>query len=326
MTVSLFLFALGAGIIVPANTISGAAARSASPGLPRVVISSGGPYLARTSAIERHRDAIVVPPQYVDKPLSLVCTNGSYTAAGFNWVRLFLQPGSADSDAAAGDFGTLLVDENSFSATSQIFIDLTGRLTPGRNNILVEGVGIPGSCFSWELRTIGPPALIRPNPPVTTSGAPLIVYGIGFSLRPEENTAMLGSMAVPVLETTQGAIKVLIPPGLPESELDFSVSIRNYRSNIIKMVVLPGPKITSLSAGTVVAGQTLIIGGTGLSSIPEENAVYIGGYRAQVLSSSTSAVSVEVPRLPAAKALPVFVFVRGARAAGNFSVRALGAS
>ncbi len=100
--------------------------------LPRVVISSGGPYTAQSSSIQTFDDAIDVPREYATKPLALVATNGSLSSSGFSWVRMFLQPGGSDTNLQSGasELGRLLVDENSFLNSAQLFVDMTSNLHP----------------------------------------------------------------------------------------------------------------------------------------------------------------------------------------------------
>lgn len=112
--------------------------------LPRVVISSGGPYTANGgTSIQSFDDAIELSREYANKPLALVLTNGSINASGFSWMRMFLQQGGSDTNLQSGasEFGRLLCDENSFLNSAQIYVDLTSQLAPGRNRIHLEGVG-----------------------------------------------------------------------------------------------------------------------------------------------------------------------------------------
>ncbi|MBX9685193.1 MAG: IPT/TIG domain-containing protein [Candidatus Obscuribacterales bacterium] len=212
--------------------------------LPRVVVASGGPYQSQTASIQRFYDRIAIGPEYLGQPLSLVCTNGSITEQGFAWLRMILLPDSSDQNLQSyGEpLGRLLVNENSFLSSAQIYIDLSAQLRAGENKICIEAAGRPGAVFNWEIRSIGKPQLSMPEQLSTTGGAWLTIYGNGFSLRPEENTVQLGPGYLPVAQSASNFLKVFIPRGFPAGSYDLSVSIRTYRSRIIKVQVLAPKK------------------------------------------------------------------------------------
>lgn len=288
-------------------------------GLPRVVISSGGPYQAKDTEIEAYHDTINVSQEYVHQPLSLVFTNGSYTASGFNWVRVFLGA-SGSSDQSGMPLGRLLVDENSFKGTSQVYVDMTGGLNTGVNPIYVQGAGMPGSVFSWELRSEGSPHLDALNPHVTIGGGTLTLSGSGFSLRPDENVVHLGPIALQVVVASAHSIKVRIPGGFPAGDYNLTASVRGYPSNLLRIAVLPVPEVLSIDTQVVAPGQILNIRGKNFSTNPQDIVVYFGPARAQVTGCSQNAVSVEIPDLSNGSA-PITMFVRGIKAAGSVDVR-----
>lgn len=208
--------------------------------LPRVVISSGGPYQARDTQIQTFRSVIEVPPEYAMQPMSLVATDGDEKSPGYNWVRMFLLPDSSDADLQnlSQPVGRLLVDATSFASSAQIYVDLTQQLKAGRNNIYVEGAGPAGSVFTWELRSIGPPRLFEPDTIATTAGDWLTIYGAGFSMRPQENLVQVGNFPVSVGQSEYGWVRIGIPKNFPPGTYDLSVSIREYRSRVIKLEVM----------------------------------------------------------------------------------------
>ncbi len=286
--------------------------------LPRVVISSGGPYTSQSNAIQSFEDAIDVPREYATKPLALVATNGSISTAGFSWVRMFLQSGGSDTNLQPGasQLGRLLVDENSFLNSAQLFIDLTSQLAPGRNRIHIEGVGRQGSQFFWELRSLGPPQLSKLNQRATSGGAALLLAGMGFSVRPSENEVVLGPAQLSVVESNGRMMKVYVPPGFPEGQYPLFVAIQGMRSNVIQMEVLPSPKISSVNPVKLLPGQTVSIRGSGFSTSPQGNRVYIGKYPAPVVSCNAQIINAMVPNMPAQTA-KITVLANGATAQGN---------
>lgn len=296
---------------------SGAGEASAQTSVPRVVISQGGPYIVESSGMQRYRDNVAVPQQYQGRPLILVFSNGSTTASGFSWVRVFQQPGGGDNEGGSGEVGRLLVDENSFLSSPQYYLDMTGQMHAGNNPIYIEGAGPQGATFSWELRSVGPPRLAKLNPSLTARGASLTLSGIGFSLRANENTCLVGAFQIPVLSSTARSITVYIPPNFPEGVYPLAISVRGYESNILKLAVLAAPQISSLSMTSAAPGSEIIINGSGFSTNPADIVVYIGSQRAQVIGSREGNIEIEVPRLERADGLPVTVYCRGIKASGN---------
>lgn len=207
--------------------------------LPRVIISSGGPYQSRSLQIQTFKTVIDVPPEYAQQPMSFVATDGSESAPGFAWVRMFLLPEQEDSDfqQVSQPIGRLLVDASTFAKSAQVYVDLSSQLRSGRNRVLVEGAGQPGSVFTWELRSIGAPRLFEPQGVATAAGEWLTIYGAGFSSRPAENIVQIGPTTMPVSQSDYGWLRVGIPKNFPPGEYDFAVSIRDYRSRVIKLTV-----------------------------------------------------------------------------------------
>lgn len=288
-------------------------------GIPRVIIASGGPYLASDTSLQRFRGSIDVPGHYIDKPLSLVFTNGSSRALGFNWVRVFLQPGAADANILAGgdQSGRLLVDEKAFVGTAQVYLDMTAQLNKGHNRLYIEGAGPAGSVLAWELRSEGAPVLSPLNPRNTVSGASLTLAGFGFSIRPEENIVQLGPASIPVVKATYRSLKIAIPAGFSAGTYGISVRVAGFPSNTLRINVLPGPEVTGTEFRSVVAGQQLAVYGKSFSETPAENIVYVGRQPARLINCSESTLTITVPQMPPAQAVPVTVFVRGAQANGQ---------
>lgn len=211
--------------------------------LPRVVIACGGPYSSRDqSQVQTYRGSIEVPSYYASQPLSLVCTNGGAEAMGFQWVRMFLVPGDENSNEIAGaqPYGRLLIDEHSFMYLPQVYIEMTGQLHQGRNPIIIEGVGVNGAAFEWELRSINTPLLYPGNSQVY-AGQSLWISGSGFSSRPEENVVQLGPGYLHVESSNFSQIQVRVPNGWPPGEYDLTVSLQQYRSKSIKVQVFKPP-------------------------------------------------------------------------------------
>lgn len=233
----------GCGAEYGGSRIAQAQSPAARLKLPRVIVSSGGPYVsAGNSQIQQFKDSITVPSRYATQPLSLVFTNGSERSIEYDWLRVFLLPGGEDANLAptSQPAGRLLIDEHSFLATPQVYVDLTGQLLSGENNIAIEGVGNRGATFRWELRSIAAPELLPARPEVYAGGT-FIIYGSGFSARNDENLVQLGDGTLPVLQSSFSELELKIPPGWPPGTYELTVSLQTYRSKPISVVVVKPP-------------------------------------------------------------------------------------
>jgi len=208
--------------------------------LPRVVVDNAGPYVSANLNVQKFYDTIVISPEYLRQPLSMVCTNGSVTAPGFTWVRMFILPDKSDADYqhVQEPLGRMIINEDSFLSTSQVYLDLSGQFSPGQHRVCVEAAGRVGAVFSWEIRSIGKPTLYLPPRSSTAAGVWFDVFGSGFSLRPAENTVQLGPVILPVAESNGRTLRVFIPKEFPAGEYDFSVSIRTFRSRVVKLEIV----------------------------------------------------------------------------------------
>lgn len=208
--------------------------------LPRVVVASGGPYQLRTESLQKFKDIIEIPREYINQPLSLVATNGGESAPGYSWVRMFMLPRQSDADLQTlqEPVGRLLIDEYSFQKSAQVYIDMTAQFPPGANRLHIEGAGRQGAVFNWEIRSIGTPFLYMPPQISTTAGEWLEINGCGFSLRPEENTVMLGQTQLAVSRSNFSSLQAFVPKQMPPGNYQLYVALRQYKSRPINALVL----------------------------------------------------------------------------------------
>lgn len=212
--------------------------------LPRVVVDSGGPYESRSLSVQRFTGKIEIPSEYLLQPLSMVCTNGSLKAPGFSWVRMILVPSKSDQDyqSLSEPIGRMIVNEDSFLDSAQIYLDESRQFKPGVNQIVIEAAGRVGAVFSWEIRSIGKPSLSMPDQISTVGGGWLTIEGSGFSMRPDENIVSIGPARLPVGESNFYSLNVFVPKDFPPGNYDLTVAIRNYKSRSIKVQVIAPQK------------------------------------------------------------------------------------
>ncbi len=280
---------------------------------PEIVIQSGGPYVANSNAMETFRDSFHVPNDLAGKPLTLIATNGSMSAPGFTWVRMFLASGVSDGQPT----GQLLVDENTFRASAQVYLNVSGQVPPGSSRIIIQAAGAPGSTFSWKLRAVAPPRLSTINSSLTFPGARLIIHGAGFSPDPEGNKVVVGNQLAQIVGISDTALKIVVPPYLSPNTYVVYAMIGRFRSNAIKIVVRGAPQVSGTSTNVVQAGSTLLIRGSNFGFDPSLVQVFIGNARASVVGVQDDTITVMVPGGTGQGYQHVVVAIDEVRASGN---------
>lgn len=280
---------------------------------PEIVIQAGGPYVSHSNAIQTFNDSLSVPGDLAGKPLTLIATNGSLTAPGFSWVRMFLSSGESDGQPT----GQLLVDEHTFTSSAQVYLNISGQVPPGSSRIVIQAAGSPGSTFSWKLRAVAPPRLSTINSSLTFPGARLIIHGAGFSPDPEGNRVAVGNQLAQIVGISDTALKIVVPPNLNPSTYPVFAMVGRYRSNAIKIVVRGVPAVTGTDTNVVQAGSTLMIRGSNFGFNPADVQVFIGNARASVVGVRDDAITVLVPAGTGKGYQHVIVAIEEARASGN---------
>lgn len=280
---------------------------------PQIVVQSGGPYVANSTAMETFRDQFYLPGDLAGKPLTLIATNGSMSAPGFTWVRMFLATGESGGQPT----GQLLVDENTFRASAQVYLNVSGQLPPGSSRIVIQAAGSPGSTFSWKLRAVAPPRLSSINSSLTFPGARLILHGAGFSPEPEANRVIVGNQPAQIVGISDTALKIVVPPYLSPSTYPVYAMIGRYRSNAIKIVVRGAPQVSGTSSNVVQAGSTLLIRGSNFGFDTSVTQVYIGNARANVVGVQDDTITVVVPSGTGQGYQHLIIVIDEMRAAGN---------
>jgi uncharacterized protein (TIGR03437 family) len=97
-------------------------------------------------------------------------------------------------------------------------------------------------------------------------------------------------------------VNVIIPRSLiGRGTVKTSVTVAgNGASNLVDIEIagatgISPPQITGFGGGQALAGQTMVINGSGFSPIPSENIVHISGLTAEVTAATTTSLTVMVP-------------------------------
>jgi len=244
------------------------------------VLQEGGPYLSKEpTSLQKFSATLVVPVEQQSAPLYLTFYNGYRSRPGFSWVRVFLSSGNE----APGAYGQVLADEHTFLRKSAVTVDVSGAITPEKNQLFIEGEGIKGAEFSWVLSTVKYSLSVLDSSPVMP-GKECLIHGTGFSATPEENKVMIDGKPAAVIDATPRMLTVKAPQDITStSNVPITVSIGSNTSNSIRAAIgtLP-PRLLSISPYGGPPGGTLNIRGNNFARDPAGNVVMIGPYKAQV--------------------------------------------
>ncbi len=247
--------------------------------LDRKTLAQGGPYISEdTSKIQNFKADIAVPQAYASMPLWLTFYNGFESQPAFGWIRVFLAP-----PGTTGVDGEVLIDERPFHAKSAVTIDISGKLSPEGNRLIIEAGGIKGAMCNWVLTTVQSKLTVLDATQVTP-GKSCLIHGTGFSATPEDNTVLFNGTAGKVLSATPRILEVIPPETLTDKSVSLTVATHGETSNpLVVAMVARRPHLINMSPYGGPVGGVLNIRGVNFSRIASQNVVHIGPYLAPVI-------------------------------------------
>lgn len=220
--------------------------------------------------------------------------------------------------------GSLQFQLNGYLLTQDVTVSLDDALSP---NALVSANGLvtlsqvpPGQ---WWLRLSGPGYLptrvavqvqagqqtsqgqisIYPPQPSLSSLSPasggwgtvLTLNGSHFNALPANNRLFLGATQLTVTAASTTQLTASVPNGLSVGAYPLSLIIGAASPATGQSFSVTGPLISSLSANSGSAGDSIVLTGSGFSSTPGDNSVSFGGSTGTVTAASATQLTVSVP-------------------------------
>lgn len=255
---------------------------------------ASGNYTAKSMQIQQFAGKIVLEQVDNSMPLTLNFTNGR-----FAWVQVFLtDSANSNPDLKSQPRGMLIVNPNSFKKTTQVVVDVTGRLHRGTTVLLIRGAGMPGSTFGWNLTTVTGTKITHVEPIKVQAGGTITISGAGYSTDLLKNTVTFNNAKAKVIDATAESIKAEVPDALLAGNYNVTVTANGSKSNPVNIKIAGSPEITGASLQCVKSTQQFQIYGKNFSDVASENEVKIGGETAKVDSASAESLSVTVPMFP----------------------------
>lgn len=274
------------GIWQPAATnASGVTIASASVPAPAYVdLFSSRAYTADSDKAQNFQDNLALKPNQEKLPLQLTINNGADGKQAYKWFRLSIGGYQLASDA------------DMKGASSKTF-DITGRMTPGGGQIILQAGGQPGATLSFSLKT---PAVVlhAVHPKVVRHGEELTLFGKNFSSDELQDSVVIGGTKAPVLSASRNSITILVPRQARLGKNDVYVSVNSLDSGKLPIVIQPrvAPEILGTDYWMAPPGAALTITGENFSQNSSDNQVYFGNVQANVIASTEDTIIVEIPQ------------------------------
>ncbi len=203
-------------------------------------------------------------------------------------------------------FGGILVGIQNISTTSLSFNVPSNTLAGEHEVELLTG---PFVTKAPQKFTVKAPSLTSFSP---TSGGPTEVITLmgEFALN-MSYTVSFGSVTTNASTTTPGVLRVNVPYGVPIGKTKISISTGGLTTTSTDDFTVLGPELTSISPKSGVAGTLVTINGVGFNSYIGSNTVKFGTVITQVLSSSTTKLTVSVPSGIPPSAMKISVTTNG---------------
>jgi hypothetical protein len=242
--------------------------------------------------------------------LTLTYYNGTSTMPGFKWLRISSSSMSYLTEAQFGGKKTLSVD-------------VTGDLSWGGNQLIIEAGGPKGAAFGWRLTTPHP-TLLSVHPTTGEPGGTVTISGTNLCTDASGDVITVGGMPAQCLSGNGKSMVVKLPEGLKSGTTQAVVKIGGIDAGTIPLSIDASPVLTGLSNTYVPPGSPLTIYGENLSPTPSMMKVTIGPFPCDVISATTNSITVTAPLgftgSPWGINQPVKVWVNGALSNSRLTV------
>ncbi len=297
------LFAAQLSLPSPAQNNAPPAARGV------VTIGESSQYSTATNKPQRFIDYVEIKAEDATLPLTLNILNGNNISPGFNWVRVSLS-------------GKTLFTQNNVLNKKEIPFSVTGLLSAGTSQIVVEAGGIPGSTMSWKLLAAQvAPTLQSGKPDKAGLGDTITLTGTHFGTKPSTNTVTFGGIKAQIKSVSgDTSLEVVVPANAAVGDNKVTVTTGGAASNAIVITIVAVPELDGLSLTSGPPGQDLTISGKNFSKKASENTVTIAGASAEITEASPTSLTVIIPEVYNPQyAVPVTVEVNGVKAKNSIN-------
>ncbi len=218
-------------------------------------------------------------------PLTLTISNGNPSHPAFEAVRIFLS-------------GQQLATEKDFK-NGVLQLKMDGTLTAGGDNqLIIQAYGQPNAGISWKLTT--PRAVITGVKPATAGiGDSITITGKNFSNKTGVSQVWIGDKVAQITSGNSKTLVATIPANAVPGENKLTVAVGGIAAKVAKITIKSAaPELIGTDIYGAPPGYPITVTGKGFSNVQSENVVTVGGAVAQIVSSSPTSITFNMPELP----------------------------
>jgi hypothetical protein len=174
-----------------------------------------------------------------------------------------------------------------------------------------EGITIYGLITSFTSKSSSQPFIESILPTTGYCADTLTIKGKNFSSAAKNINVLFEGKNAQVVSATDTSVTCIVPANLIMSKAQISMTSLGIKSSNTFEFNMLAPVITGFYPDVVFSGDTLWIYGTNFHTSPHRNQVFIGDVIAEVISATTSTLTVMVPHSDNLKANPIRVTICG---------------
>ncbi|MEU0381008.1 RHS repeat-associated core domain-containing protein [Streptomyces cyaneofuscatus] len=157
-------------------------------------------------------------------------------------------------------------------------------------------------------------------PVKAAAGSEVTLSGSGYSTTPSANSVRFGSAAGQVVSATAHRLVVKVPTGAGAGKVKVVVGSASAESSESFALAQAAPTVTKVTPNGAPPGDNVVVSGTGFAPSAADNVVRFKGAVAQVVTASTSELTVTVPPDAAVGKVQVTTPSGSAQTASDFNV------
>ncbi|HEY9757156.1 MAG TPA: IPT/TIG domain-containing protein [Oculatellaceae cyanobacterium] len=252
--------------------------------------------------------------------LTLTYYDGTETTPSFKWLRV---------SSPTMNYLT----EQQFAGAKTLSIDVSGELSWGGSQLMIQAAGPKGATFGWRLTT-PQPKITSVYPESAGAGETVTLTGINFCPDTSGNTVTIAGESATVVDANRKRLVVRLPEGLQSGVAVGHLQVAGIDAGNFKVALDAVPVVTGLQ-GTYAGGpgssatyqrpaQPFTIIGRNLPASAAALRVQIGPFDARILRATTDSIQVVAPGgfagNPWGMNQPIKVWANGERVQGNLRV------
>ncbi|MDQ5934454.1 MAG: hypothetical protein QG574_1760 [Cyanobacteriota bacterium erpe_2018_sw_21hr_WHONDRS-SW48-000092_B_bin.40] len=241
-------------------------------------------------------------------PLTLTVSNGVNGATKVTGLRITLN-------------GRKLANETYFRGSDKFSIDMSGLLSTGDTQMVIQTFGPSGAAISWVLTT-GKIKVSDIKPEAGGAGDKMTITGKNLPKQVSAYKLFVGSQPATIKSVTDKQIEFIVPSGLTGDKQTVTLYIAGVKCDPLYFKTKSAPVITGVDMLEAPPSSPITVSGKGFSTKASENTVQVGGATCQITSCSATQITAIIPesiQCPQ-RDIPVTVKTNGVDAKGNVTM------